>query len=514
MPLRSDLMKHTRLVIAVVLLGAARLGHAAEPAASAAPPAASADKSIEPLLATLQSDAPATERLEAAAALAAAGPTAIPALEKFLARPRKSTDAERRAVLAAIDAQVPDQKGRFKNPGREGEQQKQADDALDWLAKLVELGPMPGLGEVVADVAAIRALAATPSAAAGEVVLDFAFSDVGLVFRDECGRYLRKMMPYSLPALIHADGIRKKYSSKRRYAKYQLERLDRENPAKALEAAAADPRLEADIFLAWRDTRAREPIPVILKNLDHVSPLVRAAAREAWMALVTGKPPPDAPKRKLVLPGGELTKEEQPLWLNSREMADVALHREIERLYGEPADRRATLEELSKKLFAYYDNRRAAQDEKLLDAGLAAAKEGDWKQATTDFDRVLAEHPEHPRRAEMAPAYVAAGKALRKEKKYRDAALAFRKATLLAPDRDDNKTLLASYHQALGKALQAEGHDGSAELHLAATLQPDARAFEDEDTDSAGQPWLLYGGGAIGLLALLLLVLGLRARRS
>ena len=478
----------------------------------AAPPPTAAE--LDQLLATLQ-DGPASARAAAAATLAAVTRApSVPRLVEFLARTRKSTDADRRAVLKSINAPVPDKKGKFRAPGREKATKVQADDDFDWLAKLVELAPTPGLGDVIADVAVVRALAASRSSTGGTAIFDFAFTDAGLLVRDECGRYLRKMSPYSLPALIRAAEIRKKYSSKRRYATYQLERLDRENPDKALRAAGGDPQLQADIFAAWRDTKARWPVVVVLRYLDHVSPLVRAAARESWMALVTGKPPPDPPMRKLQRPGGELSKKEMPLWFNSRQLAQLELYRELERLYGEAPDKKQGLEELSKKLFAYYDDRRKAASKQLLSDGLALAADKKWAEAVAVFDRILVQIPQHPARADMAPAYLGQARALEKDERWREAAIAYRKAHDLGPEQAHSDLALAAHHHALGRALNSEGGDGSAELRRADAINPDhSTALANGGGGAGNRQWMLFAGAGAGGLALLLLVIGLIRRR-
>ena len=60
------------------------------------------------------------------------------------------------------------------------------------------------------------------------------------------------------------------------------------------------------------------------------------------MAYITGPPPPPAPMKKLVLPGGKLTKKEKPLWLTYRELADNELRKaRNELLHDRLSDRRS-----------------------------------------------------------------------------------------------------------------------------------------------------------------------------
>src|SRR5438874_3290530 len=116
----------------------------------------------------------------------------------FLGRKHTASVEDRRKVLEAIKAAVPDEKGRFKQPERKTAQEEKADDELDWQAQLATLDKAtPGVDEVIADDAAIRELSATKDVRAAQVIFDAAFADETMIYRDECGRYLRKMEPYS-----------------------------------------------------------------------------------------------------------------------------------------------------------------------------------------------------------------------------------------------------------------------------------------------------------------------------
>src|SRR4051812_25279975 len=112
----------------------------------------------------------AAARKAATGELAQAAPRAVEAIGRWLARPHQADVADRRAVLTAIRASVPDKTGKFSQPARQTGKEQKADDDLDWQAALLGLDPatlglatpglaMPALGEVIADDAAIRALA-------------------------------------------------------------------------------------------------------------------------------------------------------------------------------------------------------------------------------------------------------------------------------------------------------------------------------------------------------------------
>jgi hypothetical protein len=460
-------------------------------------------------------------RLEAAAEVAKLGADAVPALQEYLARQRRTTDDERRAALTAIRADIPDKEGRFaRRRGKDDE----ARGEFDWLAELAALDePPPGTGDVMADVAAIRALAATQSIEAGRALLAFAFDDLGLVYRDECGRYLRKMAPYSLPALIAvaADDDKRAIA---KYGAYQLERMDRKAPARVIEQASQDEALEVAVLAAYGTSKPREAVGPILSAIDDPSPRVREAARAAWLAYVTGPEPPPAPKRKLKLPGGRMSEEPEPLWLTYRELADIELDRKYEEIFAEKPPRRESLEALSQKLFAHYDGLRADALAARHREARALADAGSWADATAAYDRILAEVPEHPERAAMAGAYLEHGKALEREQKWAEAAVAYSKAHGLAPEAERAGAALAGHYFALGRALQAEGKDGAAVLRRAASLDP-ARAESlargsDADQEAlasvpagSGHRWMLYVGVAGCAGALILLILGVAIRQ-
>lgn len=496
----------------IFLLVALGLGGLAAPAGADA-----GDRATE-LLTSLESAASTSERLQAASELADIAPDAVPAIVAFLGRTHDSTNDERREVLRSIKAAVPDEQGRFLTPARQKAEDIRADDEFDWLPLLAELEHSTAVGETLADDAAIRALAASQVPEAGTAMLEVAFSEEGMVYRDEIGRYLRKMHPYSIPALIrgqHQD----KDPSLSRYARYQLERLDREEPGKAMSAAAEDEQLGAEILRAYQDTKFRQAVSIVLDYVDHISPAVRRAARETWMSYVTGPPPPPAPKRKLQLPGGRFTDKPEPLWLTYRELAEVELDRRYQELFGEEPPRGMSLEEQSNKVFAHYDEQREAAIEAIRAEGAGLADDGDLAGAVARFDRILAVRPTYERRAELAPTYLAHAQALEKDEAWREASAAFAKAHALAPQADTATRALAGYHYSLGRALEAEGKDGRASYARAIELDPSyapARKAAERTgvvEPRGGREWMLYAGVAGGAAALLLLGLGLARRR-
>lgn len=465
--------------------------------------------------------------------LTALAPHTIDAIGEWLARPHAASIEDRRAVLKEIKAQIPDKTGKFNTPERQTAKEKKADDELDWQTSLLALDPaMPGVGEVIADDAAIRALAASNEILAAQPIFNTAFYDETMIYRDECGRYLRKMEPQSIPVLTK-ESQAKNYDRKR-YATWQLERLDRQEAGKALASAAGNEALTIAILDTFRTTKLREAVHAVWSKVNDDAPRVRAAARAAWMDYVTGPPPPPAPKKKLQLPGGKLTKREKPLWLTYRELADNELRTAANELLHEdyPLDDptlddyektsktvKVDLEELTKRLFEYYDGERTKQDSAQWSAAKAKADAGDLAGATAMLDRLLAQNPQRGQRENMATIYAAWGKQLEVDKKWPEAAVAYSKAHGLDPKGANATHALAAHHYALGKSLEAQGKDGGPDYRKAVSLEPDYAPAKSAAADSPGgsgrRPvWMLYAALIAGGLAALLFAAAMVRRRA
>lgn len=470
------------------------------------------------------------ERTAAIQELDKIAPTAIEAIGEWLVRAHTSTVQERRDVLAMIDASVPDKSGKFKTPPRQEGKERKADDEVDWLPKLLTLDPaMPGVREVIADDAAIRALAATKDIRAAYPIFEAAFADDTMIYRDECGRYLRKMDPYSIPALTKAS---QRSGDRKRYGNYQLERIDRQEPGKALAAAAGDEALTIAILDVYRTTKLREAVHAVWTMVTDGRPRVRAAARAAWMDYITGPPPPPAPKAKLKLPGGKLTKKEKPLYLTYRELADNELRISANELLHEDYpledpmslddNERPTntvkidLEQVTKRLFDYFDDERAKQDSVQWAAAKQKADAGDLAGATQLLDRLLAQDPQRPQTAEMAKVYFAYAKKLAGAKQWGEAAAAYSKSHGLDPKGEKAVEALAAHHYMLGKALEAAGKDGGPDYRRAVALKPDYAPAQDaaERTSPSRRPtWMLYLALFAGAMAALLFGAAMMRRR-
>jgi hypothetical protein len=439
------------------------------------------------------------------------------ALAAALARPRTATVDERRAVLRAIRASVPDASGKFETPKRQKADQVRADDDFDWLAELTAVdAALPGRGEVLADVALLRALATQRTRAAAAAIVDAAFAPDTMIYRDECGRRLRAMAPQSLPALTVAS--QSDEAPRARYANYQLERLDRQEPGKAMAATATDEELRIALLRAFGSSHHREAVATVLRYTDAPAPRVRAAARAAWLDYVTGPPPKPARTKRLQLPGGKLADKATPLWLTYRELAAIELKRTAENVLGstftdgpEP-----NLETLSKELFAHYDGLRARADDATFAAAKAKVDAGDLPAAIAEFDRLLATTGQIPHPTEAAAYYLQFAQRLERDAAWDQAATAYGKALGIDPKGSHAVDAEAGREYALGKALETAGKDGSANFRRAVALKPDyapARAAAAKD-GQATKPWLLWAAAAGATFALGFLIAGLRRRRE
>jgi tetratricopeptide (TPR) repeat protein len=455
-------------------------------------------------------------------------------ISSFLQRAHQSTLEERRDLLKSFEAQVPDEKGRFVTPQRKSAKEEKADDDLDWLAELQKKdASTPGWSETIADVAALRALAASKQIHAAKVLFDAAFWDETMIYRDEVGRYLRKMEPYCIPALMKESQGRN--YDRKRYSNYQLERLDRQEPGKALAASAGDEELTLAILETWRETKHREAVHAVWGKVNADSPRVRAKAREAWRAYIEGPAPKPAPMKKLVLPGGKLTKKEKPLWLTYRELADNELRKYSNELLGtdyiikDPTldDSDAEIEHpkkvpaidqkaVTKELFDYYDKQRADQEAKQWTEAEAKAKSGDTAGAVQLLDRLLAANPDHGSRAQMAGVYFDYAKSLEKQSKFAEAAGAYSKAQGLAPDGPHATDALAAHYYMEGKALESQGKDGGPWFRKAVELRPNYAPAKEAAVRASGgskPTWMIYGA-VVALIMALGLFAAAMARRG
>jgi hypothetical protein len=447
-------------------------------------------------LADLAQAAPGPPREQAAQAIIALPAAAAPDLVAALHTKRPASADAVRAVLRAIGAEVPSPKGVFTTPPR-----PTRPDApeLDWLAALAKAPASPALEDALAVTTLLRALAGTHVEAAADAILDFSFTPDGLIYRDECGRQLRRMAPDSLPTLLRASQDKKRDGGGfGRYASYQLDRMSMNRPSYAF-AAATNDALEIAMLHAVRDVKHPDAVSAVLDRVDAPSHAVRAAAREAWLGYVTGPPPPPAPKEFRKLPGGKKSKEPMPLWLTYRELADQELRRVLLALTGSEPAKAATPEQMTHALFDLYDRRRADKGDAVLAEAAGLAKDGKWEAVVAKYDALLAAEPLFVHRAQMVPGYLEAGRRWRQSGDRVKAVVAFDVALSLDPDGDH--------------ADEARRELEDTRAGRPVVIPTSAPASAPDAATPARHSWLLYAGLGGGGLGLLLLVVGLARRR-
>lgn len=363
-------------------------------------------------------------------------------------------------------------------------------ETVDWLVALAELDladpflqPLAPADlravrtELLLRVALLRAIASAGKQGNRDAVyqvFQFAFVRDGL-FRDEVGRTLRGMGSYAVPGLIRIYNNRTRANAKmRRYASYQLDRMDRLRPSKAI-ATAPDDVVRADIIHAYGEVQALDAVEAVLEQVDASSHRVRREARWAWRRYVDGPEPPAAPKRKRKLPGGKEENEEKEDYLNYREMAVLALGRTFQTIWNQDPDPKLSASQLTDQLFAHYDKHREEQYEQLFASATSHAAAGDLEKAVSEFAWILANQPDHPRRADMADAFRRYGEQLAQSGSpdglSRGLGL-MRQALALAPGQPGADKLRGQIHLLDGKQAQSRGGDGRTDFALAVQADP------------------------------------------
>jgi tetratricopeptide (TPR) repeat protein len=427
----------------------------------------------------------------------------VPALAAKL-KQRTATDEELRALLAKFGAEVPNAQGTFVQPPRSDK--KKVDP--DWL---VELGKIPesqaGRAEAISAITTVRALAAEGSEAAADAILDFAFSPQGLVFRDECGRQLRAMSPHSLPTLLRASMDKKRdKGSYSRYALYQLDRLGKNRPAYALAAAPTD-EWEARMLDAVRDVKHPDAVTAVLDRVDAPPARVRKAAREAWLAYVTGPAPPPAPKAKRKLPGGKLSEKEMPLYLTYREFAENEIRRVLQQQTGAPPAENIDAAALTQILFDLYDRRRADRWDDVMIKAQALLRDKKLAEVAAIYDKILVADPTYAKRAEMVAGYLERGRALRAELKLDEAIATFHKAWSIDATGSKAKEAEAELFAARAARERTVGRSGAEDMARAQAADPAVAG------SSPQRRWMLMAGIGVGAAGLLLAALGIARRK-
>ncbi len=329
--------------------------------------------------------------------------------------------------------------------------------------------------EAMEKVALIRAIAASHRLDAVDPIFKQAFELDG-VFRDECGRQIRAMDSYAIPSLIrlmHQMGpVAARLGKQRRYAAYQLDRMDRQRPVKAI-STAPDDVVRAAIIHAYGEEQALDAVEAILGQVDSPSHRVRTEARWAWLRYVTGKllsagahAQAQARRRQ------DRGRGRKPDYLTYREIATLALQKLLAEIQGAPVDAKKSAKQLTDELFAYYDARHAAEWDAQLQSGKEKEARGDWQGATDEYGWILAHDPNYDKRAQMTHAFVEAGEALRARGEVSRAVGYYRQAVDLDPAGPEARVAGARVALCDGLESLKSGSGEASRLQLALSLDP------------------------------------------
>ena len=379
-------------------------------------------------------------RKAATASLDRASPAMLPAIAERLSQLSKTAD---RTAMAAVIAEVVKPRhvdrdeigGRLPDGG--------FDPASDWWL-LVMASPAPDRASWrdLASVLGLSRLLTKIGTSAAARELGSLFGTWGELLRGDLERQLVTMGDRALPALIEMRRAESK--EQRLFALKLLEALGKGIPGEAVQTG--DDQLLAEVLVAYGRAREVDAARVILSFANSNRRPIREAARQAVLLM------------------GE---------------AGLSFVREsYENMTNEKAPDTGGWEGAARELFRVFDRARLTEAYSLMDEGLAAFREHDLERAAAAFDRALARDPSFEKRTEMAPAYLALGRKVKKEDPAR-AVASLRQALRLDPSS-------AVGHQAEAELLVLEARDRAAHgvvdqgsLRRALELDPgndDARA--------------------------------------
>ena len=472
-----------------------------------APAPASDAPSFQALL-TAARAAPVAELGPFADALARTPGALWPEVEAELLAERRARKADYKALLAMIGGDVPNRYGHFELGWKRahGFTVKLSED---WYGDLLAL-PSARVSKVfrgiyrdcVVTAALLRAAAEIGREPARtevvvEALLAAAYVHEG-TFRDEVGRAIRRLGEPAIPGLLRrsvapplpvdekaANEVKASLEfRKAEYARVQLDRMDRLHPPKAIAAVRDDPRLLADLLSAYAVVRPESAAASLLEHVDAAIPRVRSAAREAFLAYVSG-PPPRAERKTLRLLGGHTT--EAPARLTHRDFARLAIRerivaeqpdliepecKPIDALGQRDSECEAQPERLARAYFARIEEARRRREQGQIDAALAQT---DRAVTVAMLDALLADNPELGMREQLVPSYEAAADEAEAAGELQRAAGLLRKSAALLheadPDRGQRLQLRALLVEAEIEALPEQGR--AMLLATAASLAPD-----------------------------------------
>ncbi len=430
-------------------------------------------------------------------------------------RKRDSNAKDRVTILKAIGASIPNKKGRFtraENPD------------LNWLEELQKQPASPAVEDLILDVLTIRGLTRSKTDSAIEQVFRFGFSAQGSIARDECGRYLRRASPQSIPTLTKT-AHEPKNSTQRRYARYQLERVGAGLPENAFAQTKDDQQLSLRLLNAIAVHRNRRAVYVLMDLISHPDPVLRKEARRVLLSYVSGPKPPPAPKRRLRIPGGKFSPKKLPLWFDAREMATIEIEKKLAQIVGDTQGQKQsqrqdkTITDTTEALFAAIDTRRQQAALSRLQNTLQTNSKP-TKETMSVVDSALFELGQtlNPTQAATAARFYASyGEELASNKDWRAAGNAYAKALALSgPGSEDSSGNKRQWQKAYQTAL-TKGLGKNPTNHVdSGVIAADAQSQNTRSTNNRSVPWMLYAGIALGLLSFVVLGIGVirRAKKT
>ncbi|MDC0719877.1 hypothetical protein [Nannocystis bainbridge] len=519
-----------------------------------APPTA-ADE-LAGLIAAMR-DGPHRDLGPLARALAAAPPELWPAVRAELLAPRSARKADYKALLAVIGGDVPNRYGHFELAWKKAHGHQGIKLSEDWFTDLLALPSRqvskvlrPIYRDCVIQAALLRAAASIGAVPAHtdevvEALLAAAYLHES-TFRDEVGRAIRRLGDPALPGLLRrsvrpplpadegeAQVVKDSVAYRTaEYAGYQVDRMDRAHPRKALQAVGDDPARLADLIAAYAVVRPGDAAGPLLDFVDAAIPRVREAAREAFLAFVTG-PAPRAERKLLRFVGGGTG--ESAAQLTYRDLARIAIMSRIASHQPELAEPdcrsapkdsvfagvcEAQPERLARAYFERLDDGRRERERAEIAAALG---EPDRAAAIAILDRLLADDPQLSARAELVPTYEQAASEAAAAGDLAQGARLWRKSAALLDEADPGRADALRVQALLAEADLAATEDGRRMLlATAAELAPEDPQLQARLTASVERPEtaaaelrsrLAYGTGlAVGGLSLLLGLGGLFTR--
>jgi len=407
-----------------------------------------------------------------------ASPAMLPAVAERLALLSRTVDL---TAMTAVIAEVvkPRAVDRDEIAGRLPDGGFNAAD--DWWALIMasaapERGAWRDLATIVGLSRVLAKIATTPAVRE----LGALFASYGELLRSDVERQLVTLGDRAVPALIE---MRRSESKEQRvFALKLLEALGKAIPGEAVQTG--DDQLLAEVLLAYGRAKEVDAARVILSFANSDRRQIREAARQSVLLLGDS---------------GQLPVRESYENMTNQKALDA---------WG--------WEQTARELFRVFDRARLVDAYALMDEGLAAFRQQNMEKAAGAFDRALARDPSFERRAEMAPAYLAFARALKKDDPAR-ARAHLRQSLRVDPQgplaRQAESELLVL--EAKDRATHGIVDDGS--LRRALELDPDnadaraelLRIEAESDARSGRLAWYFYGalaallatGGVVAVFA-------------